>query len=274
MDLRETARQIHENNKAKGFWDKERNVGEMLMLVVSELSEALEADREGRYVNNAPLELITYRDEYEIWKEVDGYPDYEVSNQGNVRSLDMQVWGGKVYYTKQGKLLAPGIGGTGYNTVSLRGETQKVSILVAKAFCEGYEDGLIVNHINGVKTDDYSNNLEWITYGENNSHAIRSGLKTPYRKLTREEMVDIAFRCKNKEKHLSIQKDYPFISKSRISGISRKKEQFTEAFEFELADAVIRILDMAEGFGIDLEWHIKAKMKYNSMRPHMHGKKY
>ena len=35
----------HQAVRAKGFWEKERNVGEMLMLVVSELGEAIEAHR-------------------------------------------------------------------------------------------------------------------------------------------------------------------------------------------------------------------------------------
>lgn len=38
---------IHQDNVAKGFWDGERNDGETLMLVVSELSEALEYLRKG-----------------------------------------------------------------------------------------------------------------------------------------------------------------------------------------------------------------------------------
>ena len=43
---------IHECHKAaktQGFWDRERNVGEMLMLVVSELGEAIEAHRTGAF---------------------------------------------------------------------------------------------------------------------------------------------------------------------------------------------------------------------------------
>jgi len=51
-------------------------------------------------------------------------------------------------------------------------------------------------------------------------------------------------------------------------------EEVKNTFEDELADTVIRILDLAYSRNIDLEWHIKQKMRYNSMREHMHGKKY
>lgn len=42
----------------------------------------------------------------------------------------------------------------------------------------------------------------------------------------------------------------------------------------EIADAIIRLCHLAERTGIDLEWHIKAKMAYNETRPKKHGKKY
>ncbi|WP_206285895.1 nucleoside triphosphate pyrophosphohydrolase family protein [Yeosuana marina] len=45
-------------------------------------------------------------------------------------------------------------------------------------------------------------------------------------------------------------------------------------FEDELADIVIRVMDLAVSKGIDLESHIIAKMRYNSLREHKHGKKY
>lgn len=47
-----------------------------------------------------------------------------------------------------------------------------------------------------------------------------------------------------------------------------------DRFEDEIADAVIRLFDMAEGMGIDLEFHIKQKMRYNNLRPYKHGKNY
>lgn len=48
IDIDTLAGRIHQTARDKGFWDKERNLGEMLMLAVSELAEALEEDREGR----------------------------------------------------------------------------------------------------------------------------------------------------------------------------------------------------------------------------------
>lgn len=47
-----------------------------------------------------------------------------------------------------------------------------------------------------------------------------------------------------------------------------------DTFEDELADIMIRVMDLAAFKGIDLEYHIKAKMRYNSLRQYKHGKKY
>lgn len=65
-------------------------------------------------------------------------------------------------------------------------------------------------------------------------------------------------------------------------GIDDNQETFTVAFEKnikdtfedELADALIRIYDLAGKMDIDLDWHVKLKMRYNSTRPHKHGKKF
>jgi NTP pyrophosphatase (non-canonical NTP hydrolase) len=42
----------------------------------------------------------------------------------------------------------------------------------------------------------------------------------------------------------------------------------------ELADAIIRICDLAGSYNIDLDWHVEAKMAYNESRPYKHKKKY
>lgn len=46
-----------------------------------------------------------------------------------------------------------------------------------------------------------------------------------------------------------------------------------DTFEDELVDAMIRIMDIAESRGIDLEFHIRAKMNYNATREFKHGNK-
>lgn len=53
------------------------------------------------------------------------------------------------------------------------------------------------------------------------------------------------------------------------------KGEVKGTFEEEIADIVIRVFDLCGSNEIDLQAHIEAKMRYNSLRPHMHGgKKY
>lgn len=123
MKVNDIKDEIFENNKAKGFWDEERNKGEILMLITSELAEALEADRAGRYAGPEALDA-----------------------------------------------------------------------------------------------------------------------------------VEAAFGSD----------DYPDVFRANVK----------DTFEDELADALIRILDTAAGFGIDIERHVRAKLEYNKTRAKRHGKKY
>ena len=50
--LNDLSIECHERSRSNGFWDKPSNVGEKLMLIVSELSEALEADRKSKHSTN------------------------------------------------------------------------------------------------------------------------------------------------------------------------------------------------------------------------------
>jgi NTP pyrophosphatase (non-canonical NTP hydrolase) len=52
------------------------------------------------------------------------------------------------------------------------------------------------------------------------------------------------------------------------------KQHMKDKFEDELADTVIRLLDMCGGLNIDIEKHIEYKLHYNKTRPRLHGKKY
>ena len=52
------------------------------------------------------------------------------------------------------------------------------------------------------------------------------------------------------------------------------EQNVKDTFQDELADIMIRVMDLAAFKGVDLESHIKAKMRYNALRPYKHGKKY
>lgn len=59
-NLNQLSKECHKYSRTKGFWDGPTNIGEKLMLIVSEVSEALEADRKGR---KADLQKFNAREE-------------------------------------------------------------------------------------------------------------------------------------------------------------------------------------------------------------------
>lgn len=70
--LNELAKEINQNAKDKGFYDIEPSTGERIALMHSELSEALEADRKGKYANNegrTPVKVVLQHKEDKIFQE-------------------------------------------------------------------------------------------------------------------------------------------------------------------------------------------------------------
>lgn len=110
----------------------------------------------------------------EIKRDIRGYEGlYKISNTG-------------VVYGKMGERKAF-LDGRGYLSLLLskNGEVKnfRVHRLVAEHFVDGFNDGLQVNHIDGVKTNNNSSNLEWVSQSENSKHAIELGLFTPKKSL-------------------------------------------------------------------------------------------
>nr|DAV39420.1 MAG TPA: homing endonuclease [Caudoviricetes sp.] len=238
-----------------GFHNTELSNGHLLMLVITELSEAVEADRKGRF--HYIKKFSNEKETIEKWIPVKKYEQYyEVSNLGRVRSKDMLVWNGHSYHLKKGRILKPGLGGTGYYTVSLKGRTHKVAVLVANAFLDKISDTDFVNHIDGNKTNDNINNLEFVSPSQNSRHAYISGLHSSksYQKLTYEQKCEISFLHKLGIAYTTIYKHNTYgVTKSAIQRICNDYTKYTDSVEFELADAVIRLLELAGLIDISLE---------------------
>lgn len=87
---------------------------------------------------------------------------------------------GDVMHNKNLKKLKPKLTKSGYLElgIDIHGERKYSGIhrIVAKCFIPNPDNKPFVNHINGVKTDNRVDNLEWVTHQENMDHAKRTGL--------------------------------------------------------------------------------------------------
>lgn len=99
----------------------------------------------------------------EIWKDVKGYEGcYQVSSFGRVR--------------REGHIIKGCLAANGYLVLNLsmhgKEKTSTIHRIVAKAFIPNPENKVQVNHINGDKTDNRVENLEWVTKSENAIHSL------------------------------------------------------------------------------------------------------
>lgn len=114
---------------------------------------------------------MTQKFDGEIWKDIDGYEGrYRVSNLGRVMSL-----------FGKGKIFKGSICTYGYLSINLSllkaQKLRKVHRLVAEHFLPSAPtDKHQVNHIDGVKTNNCVENLEWMTAIDNIRHAWKTGL--------------------------------------------------------------------------------------------------
>lgn len=130
----------------------------------------------------------------EVFKEMFGYPDYEISNYGRVKTKSRNVRythavTGKEHFrmTEERFLKQYENNRTGYKFLQprLNGKPKNETIhrLVAMTFIDNPEGLFCVNHKDGNKHNNCVDNLEWCSNEYNHKHATLTGLKAKGEKV-------------------------------------------------------------------------------------------
>lgn len=164
----------------------------------------------------------------EVWRDIAGYEGwYAISNYGNVRR---ERTGGATYV---GRVLKPCFSGTKYGYVSLFKSgnefKQRVHQLVALHFIGPVPEGKQVNHKDGNKQNNQSDNLEYLSTAENLKHARDLGLRDHCRgeqhycaKLSPDAIKTIRAKYAQGVSRTQLSLDYG-VSKTNIAAIVLRK---------------------------------------------------
>jgi len=142
----------------------------------------------------------------EIWLPVKGFENYYlISNLGNV----IRKYGTSHLKPKKLKHLFDKDGYCRVNLkVNQKTNTKNIHRILAEAFLENPDNKPQINHINGVKSDNRIENLEWCTLSENRQHAYKTGLqnglsrrgvKNNFAKLENKDIIEIRKRYDKKK---------------------------------------------------------------------------
>lgn len=99
----------------------------------------------------------------ETWKPLN--PFYSVSNFGRIRNDETN------------RILSGSLHKDGYIFVTIDGTQIPLHRLIALVFCDGFEEGKVINHKDGNKQNNFADNLEWVTQQENVKHSHSNDLQ-------------------------------------------------------------------------------------------------
>lgn len=169
----------------------------------------------------------------EQWRPVAGLEDrYEVSDQGNVRSLPRIAMRGVISQRVRGKVIAQRQSPEGYKRVTLITQTgrvhKQVHRLVAEAFCVRPNYCDVVNHIDNCPGNNLAKNLEWTTPLGNSRHTwmqgrgwapVFQGEQVPTSRHTEEQALKVIAALATESSHNQIALEIG-VSRSFVAEIS------------------------------------------------------
>lgn len=164
----------------------------------------------------------------EKWQEIPGLNgNYIASDMGNIASIDRSVTNSRGIVRRYiGGDLKPSMQRNGYQAVPISVNGKEKRMLVHRLIMAAFKGDSIlqVNHLNGIKTDNRLENLEYCTCSENRRHSYKIGLSNhsgerhPIARFTNKQAESIRNRAKSGESTMLLAKEFNVVP-SVISNI-------------------------------------------------------
>lgn len=171
----------------------------------------------------------------EEWRPVVGWEDqYEVSDHGGIRSIARYLGcrgGGRILY--KARVRRPMLNRHGYPVVTMEARGKKkilksVHRAVVEAFVGPIPSGMVINHLDGVKTNNHISNLEACTCQQNSRHMVdvlnkMNGERHPHSILTDAGANEIVSLVLNGFDHHAVAEAYG-VTRCTVGLIMRGKQ--------------------------------------------------
>ena len=161
----------------------------------------------------------------EDWKIIEEYPNYMVSSEGKVKSIERKDCRGN---HRKGKILSPRYNTRGYISVVLykngKPQTFRVNRLAAQVFIPNPDNKPYVDHINGDRADNRVCNLRWVTHKENMNNPLTI-LKFKNNK-NKQKIATECSRLKTSKPVLQFSKNGDFIRKWDSASVAERDGNF------------------------------------------------